>query len=336
MISMLIFLFVQIFAVIFEEAAEILESHVLACLTPYTEHVIMIGDHKQLKPFTSNYRHSRTWQLNISLFERLFVNNLKGYTLNVQYRMRPCIADLIHPTFYTELNNDDTVNSYPKVRNMHKDLYFYTHNEIEYYSEVCVAIHNIMFIVPSSLLLQIDIIIVIMGFIYFQDECSIFNQYEVEKILELAKFLIEKASYKANDIVVLSPYAKQVERLKSKVRLILIHQIEIKYIITLVLQAHTCFGSIKLNISTVDSFQGLEANIVLLSLVRSNIKGNIGFLKEKNRICVALSRAKHGLYIIGNLPLLAKCSETWRSIEQKLKSQEAIGNTFPIMNEEKQ
>ncbi|XP_011194259.1 NFX1-type zinc finger-containing protein 1 [Zeugodacus cucurbitae] len=269
--------------VIFEEAAELLESHVLACLTPYTEHVIMIGDHMQLKPYTTNYRHSRTCQLNISLFERLFLNNLKGYTLNVQYRMRPCIADLIHPTIYTELMNDETVKSYPKVRNMLKDLYFCTHNETEFFSE---------------------------------DECSIYNMYEIETILELAKFLIENAAYTANDIVILSPYAKQVERLKYK--------------------ANNYFGNIKLNISTVDSYQGLEANIVLLSLVRSNTKGQIGFLKEKNRICVALSRAKHGLYIIGNLPLLAKCSETWRAIEQKLKAQEAIGKTFPIMCEEQQ
>ncbi|XP_050316942.1 NFX1-type zinc finger-containing protein 1 [Bactrocera neohumeralis] len=275
-----LFRLLQCKIVIFEEAAEILESHVLACLTEYTEHVIMIGDHLQLKPYTSNYRNSLTSQLNISLFERLFVNNLKGYTLNVQYRMRPCIADLIHPTFYTDLKNDETVNSYPIVRNMNKNLYFYTHREHEVFSE---------------------------------DECSIFNLYEVKEILKLAKFLIEKASYTANDIVILSPYAKQVESLKS--------------------EALKSFESIKLNISTVDSFQGLEADIVLLSLVRSNDKEQIGFLKEKNRICVALSRAKHGLYIIGNLPLLARCSESWRSIEQILKSQDAIGNEFPLSNE---
>uniref|UniRef100_A0A0K8U8V5 NFX1-type zinc finger-containing protein 1 n=1 Tax=Bactrocera latifrons TaxID=174628 RepID=A0A0K8U8V5_BACLA len=271
-----LFRLLQCKIVIFEEAAEILESHVLACLTEYTEHVIMIGDHLQLKPYTSNYGNSLTSQLNISLFERLFVSNLKGYTLNVQYRMRPCIADLIHPTFYTDLKNDYSVNNYPVIRNMDKNLYFYTH--------------------------------------FWNEECSFFNLYEVMKILELAKFLIEKASYTANDIVILSPYAKQVECLKS--------------------EAPKYFESTNLNISTVDSFQGLEANIVLLSLVRSNNKEQIGFLKEKNRICVALSRAKQGLYIIGNLPLLAGCSESWRSIEQILKSQDAIGNAFPFSNKE--
>ncbi|XP_004523170.1 NFX1-type zinc finger-containing protein 1 [Ceratitis capitata] len=266
--------------VIFEEAAEILEAHVLACLTPFTEHVIMIGDHMQLKPYTSTYHHSSTYQLNISLFERLFVNNMKGPTLDVQYRMRPCIAELIQPTFYSVLNHDDSVKKYPNVRNMGKNLYFCTHDQSEFHS---------------------------------QNECSIYNKYEIKQIVDLAKYLITEAAYTANDIVILSPYAKQIERLKSMI--------------------NNDFEDNKPKVSTVDSFQGLEANIVLLSLVRSNTKDQIGFLKEKNRICVALSRAKLGLYIIGNMPLLAKCSETWRSIEEKLIAQEAIGNKFPKLHE---
>ncbi|XP_017477002.1 PREDICTED: NFX1-type zinc finger-containing protein 1 [Rhagoletis zephyria] len=276
-----LFRLLQSKVVIFEEAAEILESHVLACLTPYTEHVVMIGDHMQLQPYTSGHRLSGTYELNISLFERLFVNNLKGAILNIQYRMRPCLADLIHPTFYTDLNNDASVENYPKVRNMLTDLYFYTHNECECQSE---------------------------------DECSIYNDFEVTETLNLAKHLIEKAAYTADDIVILSPYAKQIETLKVR--------------------ANKLLDKIQLNIATVDSFQGLEANIVLLSLVRSNSNGQIGFLKENNRICVALSRAKHGMYIIGNMPLLAKYSKTWGIIEQNLKTRGLIGDKFPLINDE--
>ena len=43
---------------------------------------------------------------------------------------------------------------------------------------------------------------------------------------------------------------------------------------------------------TVDKFQGSENDIIILSCVRSNPEKNIGFLKKKNRICVALSRAR--------------------------------------------
>lgn len=56
----------------------------------------------------------------------------------------------------------------------------------------------------------------------------------------------------------------------------------------------------KVRISTVDNYQGEENDIILLSLVRSNNFDQIGFLKTSNRICVALSRARNGLYIFGN------------------------------------
>lgn len=58
--------------------------------------------------------------------------------------------------------------------------------------------------------------------------------------------------------------------------------------------------------------------IILLSLVRSNSKGEIGFLKTSNRICVALSRAKYGLYIIGNANLLAR-NDLWNQVINTFK-----------------
>lgn len=60
-------------------------------------------------------------------------------------------------------------------------------------------------------------------------------------------------------------------------------------------------NGIVLNVFTVDSYQGEENEIILLSLVRSNEECNVGFLENKNRAVVALSRARCGLYIFGNL-----------------------------------
>ena len=51
---------------------------------------------------------------------------------------------------------------------------------------------------------------------------------------------------------------------------------------------------------TVDGYQGEENDVILLSLVRSNMNSDIGFLENKNRLVVALSRARRGLYIFGN------------------------------------
>lgn len=64
----------------------------------------------------------------------------------------------------------------------------------------------------------------------------------------------------------------------------------------------------KVKITSVDNFQGEENKIILLSLVRSNMSGSIGFLSIENRVCVALSRAKEGLYIMGNMALLTQKS----------------------------
>lgn len=76
----------------------------------------------------------------------------------------------------------------------------------------------------------------------------------------------------------------------------------------------------------VDKYQG-EENYIILSLVRSNEDGNIGFLSIKNRICVALSRAKNGFFMIGNMECLAK-SPVWQKLRTILKRDDAIGTSL--------
>ncbi len=56
----------------------------------------------------------------------------------------------------------------------------------------------------------------------------------------------------------------------------------------------------ELRISTIDSFQGQEKEIIILSLVRSNDEGDIGFLKDYRRMNVAITRAKEQLFVIGD------------------------------------
>lgn len=53
-------------------------------------------------------------------------------------------------------------------------------------------------------------------------------------------------------------------------------------------------------VTPIDNYQGEENDIIILSLVRSNEEGIVGFLKTDNRVCVALSRARNGLYVFGN------------------------------------
>lgn len=80
----------------------------------------------------------------------------------------------------------------------------------------------------------------------------------------------------------------------------------------------------------MDNFQGEENDIIILSLVRSNEDAVIGFLKIENRICVALSRAKHGFYLLGNMQNLKAGSKQWREIYEVLRSNCQIGKKFTL------
>ncbi|EDW14281.1 NFX1-type zinc finger-containing protein 1 isoform X1 [Drosophila mojavensis] len=257
---------------IFEEAAEIAEPHILACLTPYTEHVILIGDHKQLQPHTGNYTQQG---LQVSLFERLITNDFPASVLNVQYRMRSCIAELLVPIFYDKLITDDSVQAYPNVPKMAKNMYFVNHTH------------------PEEQMMDLSFI----------------NKHEAEELMNFMAHLRHDPS----NIVILSPYNAQVEYIKS----LLMKKRQNRYLVT-----------------SVDSYQGLEANIILLSLVRSNTAGKIGFLGLPNRVCVALSRARWGLYMIGNMETLQQgSSELWGAINAKLLAANAIGPVFPLATE---
>jgi helicase required for RNAi-mediated heterochromatin assembly 1 len=59
--------------------------------------------------------------------------------------------------------------------------------------------------------------------------------------------------------------------------------------------------------------------------VRSNADQRLGYIAVDNRICVALSRAQDGFYVIGNFHLLAEHNETWKTIVNKVKQLKLIG-----------
>lgn len=80
----------------------------------------------------------------------------------------------------------------------------------------------------------------------------------------------------------------------------------------------------------VDNYQGEECDIILLSFVRSNVEGNIGFLKDSHRVNVALSRAKKGLYCIGNFDCLAEKSQLWQNLMSDLRSNAEIGDALEL------
>ena len=138
------------------------------------------------------------------------------------------------------------------------------------------------------------------------------NLEEAEMIVGLFDYLVHNGM-EAKHITVLTFYNGQRK---------LIHDL---------LRKHPNFqGHYEFKVVTVDSYQGEENEVVLLSLVRNN-RTEIGFLGVDNRICVALSRARRGFYIFGNHGLLSGASKLWLQIIKILSTEpKRIGAFLPI------
>lgn len=120
----------------------------------------------------------------------------------------------------------------------------------------------------------------------------------------------------------------------SKITVLTFYNGQRKRLLTLLRRVPNLTLSWPFNVFTVDSYQGEENDVVLLSLVRSNAHGTIGFLGNKNRAVVALSRARRGMYIFGNcINLLRSGAESydlWLSVMMKMKSQGRFDITFGL------
>lgn len=106
------------------------------------------------------------------------------------------------------------------------------------------------------------------------------NPREADLVAQTVRSLLE-AGVVAADIGVITPYAAQVRLLRTKLA---IDQLEI---------------------DTVDGFQGREKEAIVISLVRSNDSGEIGFLADLRRMNVAMTRARRKLIVIGDSATLS-------------------------------
>ena len=279
--------------VIVEEAAEVIESYIIPCLSAATQHLVLIGDHKQLKPNPQDNRLACKYNLNVSLFERLISNHIPHVTLTVQYRMRPEIAQLICPHIYPTLENDKKVTKYDNIRGINTNMYFFNHK----YEEK-----------------------------QYQNSHSYYNAREAYLAAGLCNYLLNQ-EYEPSKITVLAAYASQVNYLMELIPAATVdaqgsHMEEISE------DENEQYVKIK----TIDTYQGEENDIIILSLVRSNDKDEQGFLQFQNRVCVALSRARKGLYCFGNFELLyeSKKSDIWQKILDDLKNKNQVGSMLQL------
>ncbi|XP_011404801.1 PREDICTED: NFX1-type zinc finger-containing protein 1-like [Amphimedon queenslandica] len=261
--------------VIVEEAAEVLESHIVSALNAGTEHLILIGDHKQLRPKPNEYELAKKHHLEISLFERLLLNNLPHATLLIQHRMRPQISSLVCPFIYDELIDHETVTTYENIRSCDKNMFFFNHKHPETEIEHLLSHSNVG---------------------------------EAKLVVSLCRHLL-KQGYKPSQITVLTAYTGQLLCVRD-------------------MMPKKNFEGVQ--VVNIDNFQGEENDIILLSLVRNNELKKVGFLKEENRVCVALSRARMGFYCFGNFDMLRAVVPIWDRILSYIESEGCFGSSFPI------
>ncbi|KAF2014622.1 P-loop containing nucleoside triphosphate hydrolase protein [Aaosphaeria arxii CBS 175.79] len=251
--------------VLVEEAAETLEPPVTAACLPSLEHLILVGDHQQLRPHCETKEfEGKPFNFNVSLFERMVKNKVQMSCLTRQRRMLPEIRSLLTPIYGNILEDHPSVkdtNNRPPVEGMGTDTFFFTHEWEERQDALM----------------------------------SYVNPDEAKMIIGLVNYLMLNG-VEASKITILTFYnGQRKEIFKQLCR----HEN---------LRGHT------FTIVTVDSYQGEENDIVLLSLVRSNDRRKIGFLDVINRVCVALSRARRGFYLFGDAEGMAVASDLWGEV----------------------
>lgn len=180
--------------VLVEEAGEILESHVLTALSPNTKQLILIGDHKQLRPKYSNYAISVEkgdgYDLNRSMFERLVLANYPHTTLSKQHRMCPEISSLVRHLTYPSLQDaDKTLNRTP-VRGIRDRVVFFNHVYPEVDAQELADRRD-----PES-------------------KTSKSNSFEVDLVLKCVRYLGQQG-YGTDKLVILTPYLGQLRLLRD-------------------------------------------------------------------------------------------------------------------------
>ena len=290
-----------------DEAAQALEA---ACWIPMkrASRVILAGDHCQLPPTVKSIAALRAG-LGKTLMERIAENKPEVVTLlKIQYRMNEDIMRFSSDWFY-----GGQVESAPQIK--YRSILDYDHpitwidtsneeNQITIEGEdapedsastsssVSAANQN------SDLNFKEQ---------FVGESFGRINKAEAElTLLTLAEYFTkigkQRVLEERIDVGIISPYRAQVQYLKKLIK---------KY------EFFKPYRRL-ISVNTVDGFQGQERDVILISLVRSNDEGQIGFLKDLRRMNVAMTRARMKLIILGNKDTMTKhpfYKKLWEYVE---------------------
>lgn len=290
-----------------DEAAQALEA---ACWIPMkrASRVVLAGDHCQLPPTVKSIAALRAG-LGKTLMERIAENKPEVVTLlKIQYRMNDEIMRFSSDWFY-----GGKVESAPQIK--YRSVLDYDHpitwidtsneeNQITIEGEdapedsastassVSAANQN------SDLNFKEQ---------FVGESFGRINKAEAElTLLTLAEYFTkigkQRVLEERIDVGIISPYRAQVQYLKKLIKM------------------YEFFKPYRrlISVNTVDGFQGQERDVILISLVRSNDEGQIGFLKDLRRMNVAMTRARMKLIILGNKDTMTKhpfYKKLWEYVE---------------------
>lgn len=180
--------------VLVEEAGEILEAHVLTALAPSVRQLVLIGDHKQLRPKINNYELSVEkglgYDLNRSLFERLIIQGHRYTQLTKQHRMHPDISAIPRALTYPNLKDGPKTSSRGEPLGIRGRVIFVNHENPE---------ENFASLADR------------------RDDGAVTskqNTFEAEMVLRLVKYLGQQG-YGTGRLVVLTPYLAQLRLLRD-------------------------------------------------------------------------------------------------------------------------
>lgn len=230
--------------------------------------------------------------------------------LNIQRRMHPEIADIMRATLYPYLADHKSTFDRASVPVMADRVWWLDHRIPENSPD------------PRSPMAK-----------------SFSNAFEVEMVAGLVEHLVKSNEYDFKDIAILTPYNGQLAALTERFGGMCSLWLSAKDQETLIdeglLDREAVILGDKtdiqiasmLKLATIDNFQGEESRVIILSTVRSNPEGRLGFLKTPNRINVGCSRARNGFYVVGNASLM-RGVEMWHQIVDVLAAKGKIGPAF--------
>lgn len=290
-----------------DEAAQALEA---ACWIPMkrASRVILAGDHCQLPPTVKSIAALRAG-LGKTLMERIAENKPEVVTLlKIQYRMNDEIMRFSSDWFY-----GGKVESAPQIK--YRSVLDYDHpitwidtsneeNQITIEGEDAPEDSASTASSVSAANLNSDLNFKEQ---FVGESFGRINKAEAElTLLTLAEYFTkigkQRVLEERIDVGIISPYRAQVQYLKKLIK---------KY------EFFKPYRRL-ISVNTVDGFQGQERDVILISLVRSNDEGQIGFLKDLRRMNVAMTRARMKLIILGNKDTMTKhpfYKKLWEYVE---------------------